>query len=862
MQKLIAFFSILFSFLSNILAQQADSIKRLPQAKWLRAQTIDVKHIALDLQFDWKKKQAIGTATITLSPLKETDKVFLDAGMLTINSISLPNGNALKFIYDGGDKDEGLEINLNRLYKPEESITFTINYHSNWINKSDPNAIGGSFGKGLRFFEPTVSAPIKRKQLWAMGEAEGNRYWFPCYDSPEDARTTELTTTVAKNLTVVSNGDLIEAKDNSDGTKTFHYKTSRPYPNYLTTLAIGEYVDVKQTYAGIPFHTYCYPDEKTAAEATTERLTDMVKFFTELTGVKYPYKTYSQVMVQDFPFPGLVGQNTVSIISDNMIDDYRTHADYLYLWDGVEANALASQWFGNMITVKDWSHEWLVKAFANYIEGLYTSYKNGHDEYLMWYQPFEMGNVLGDWNAGVRHPIVTKNFDNVENYVTGDNYLKYRGSLVLRMLRKEIGDGNWWKAIKHFVKHSAFKSVSTEDLQKAVKEATGINMDWFFDQWVYKMGHPIFEVSKSYDKINKQLDLVLKQIQKPDSNNSYPQVDFFKGKLEIEIDKRIETVWIEPQLENKFSFQVAQEPKLVNADFESHWIKEIKFEKSFGELLFQFQNDKDILGRNAAMAELVGIAKKETTSDADREKIQKAFRVVIEGKSYWRLKTAAISQLNNLFLKSIDKPTVNMLLKIIKNEKALLKASAIGALGSTNNEKYADIFIDCLNDSSDRVIFSAAAALGKTKSPKAFDALVKLKDKPSWKQQSLMAALTGLRQLGDKRGVAVALAALKDNTSPRWFLGNFWDYPFVAAQTLTALGEGSEGYPIIWKRFNQSMEDGDINDIFQNVLLITALADSRGQEAFDLLKDKFKNDKDVMAAVNNYETQFKEAIKK
>lgn len=862
MQKFIALLFVLLVFLNKTMPQQADSIKKLPSPDWVRTKRIDVKHIALDLRFDWEKKQAAGIAAITFSPAAETGKIFLDAGMLTVTSITLQSGASLKFMYDGGDKNDGIEILLDKIYKPEETATITIHYHSNWVNKSDPNAIGGSFGKGLRFFKPTASTPIKRKQIWAMGEAEGNRYWFPCYDAPDDVRTTELRATVDKNLTVISNGDLIETKDNNDGTKTFHYKTDKPYPNYLTTIAIGEYVDVQQMYDGIPFHTYCYPDEKTAAEATTERLTDMVKFFVDVTGIKYPYKSYSQVMVQDFPFPGLVGQNTMSIISDNMIDDYRTHADFLYLWDGVEANALASQWFGNMITAKDWSHEWLVKAFANYIEGLYTDYKNGHDEYLMWYHPFETGSVFGDWNAGIRHPIVTQNFDNVETFITGDNYLKYRGSLVLRMLRNQLGDENWWKVIRHFVKESAFKSVSTSDFQQAIKNVTGDSMDWFFEQWVYKTGHPVFEVTKTYDEKNRQLQLSIKQNQKPDMTNLYSQVEFFQGKMQIEIDERIEEIFIGPKYENVFVFALPRQPKLVNVDFESNWIKEITFEKSFDELLYQFQNDKDILGRNTAMQLLVETAKNENTAETDRIKIQKAFRAVIEGNSYWRLKTTAISQLISLFTKSVDEATIEMLQRVIKKEKALLKASAIGALGLLNDAKYADIFISCLDDSSDRVIFSAANALGKTKSPKAFEALVKLKDKPSWKQQSLMAALTGLRQLGDERAVPVALNALNDNASPRWFLGNFWDYPFIAAQTLAALGKGNEGYPIIWERFKLSVQGDDVNDIFQNVLLITTLADPRGQEAFDLLKQKFKDDANTMIAVNNYETQFKEAVKK
>ena len=114
--------------------------------------------------------------------------------------------------------------------------------------------------------------------------------------------------------------------------------------------------------------------------------------------------------------------------------------------------------------------------------------------------------------------------------------------------------------------------------------------------------------------------------------------------MEIEIDGRIETVWLEPKAENVFTFASSQEPKLVNFDYESTWIKEIKFEKSLDELLYQLQNDKDILGRRWAMGELVNLARNEKTSAEDKAKIYAGFRNVILGNSYWRLRAIAISQ--------------------------------------------------------------------------------------------------------------------------------------------------------------------------------------------------------------------------
>jgi aminopeptidase N len=863
----IPFLFVLLLVQLKTLAQPTDSIKELPPAYQVRVQKIDVKHIALNLQFDWNKKQAYGTATITLAPLIAANTILLDAAQLTIHSIKLPDAGILQFTYDGSDQNDALVVALNKTYAAGEVLTLIINYHTNWVNQSDPNNIGGSFGKGLRFFEPTTSIPIKRKQLWSMGEAEGNRYWFPCYDAPGDLRTTELTATIDKDLTVISNGDLLTTTNNPDGTHTFHYKTSQPYPNYLTTVVVGEYMAVKQQYKDITLQSFCYPDEKAASVATTVRLPDMVKFFSTITGIKYPYKNYSQIMVQDFPFPGMTGQNTVSTVSDNMIDDYRTHADFFYLWDGVEADALAAQWFGNLIAVKDWSHSWLIKSFARYLDGLYTDYKNGHDEFLMWYLTYDGSVTYGDWDAGYRHPIVTQHFDNLETFV-GDNYARYRGSMVLRMLRKQLGEKKWWKVIQFFVKNNAHKSVVTKDFQCAVEMVTGQNADWFFEQWIYKMGHPIFEVTKTYSPEKKELLVTVKQTQKIDEKEAYPQTVFFKGKMEIEIDAHIETIWIAPQFENTYRFIVTQNPKLVNIDFESTWIKEIKFEKSLEEWLYQCENSKDILARNSAIGELVQLAKKESTASLDKEKIYAALRAVIESKVYWRLKTAALAGFMKIVTPavntqpvSLDEATIAMLQHVVKKEKSWVRTSAITLLGMTRNPQFINIYINALNDESERVIAVAAVALGKTKSPQAFDILVPLKDKPSWKNQSLMSALNGLKELGDPRGATIALQAITNHNLPRWFLGNGWDYPFVAAQTLAALGKGQMAYPIIFERFKKSIEENDINDIFSNVLLITTLAHPKGQEVFALLKAKFKNDTNAMAAVNGYEEQFKTLIK-
>jgi aminopeptidase N len=847
---------IVFTFLGFGLAQQPQQIKKLPPVNLPRERKIDVKHIAIDLRFDWQKKQAYGTTSITLSPLNSTDKISLDAGMVTINSISL-NTKPLKFDYQGGDKNDNLKITLDHVYRANEELTVKVDYRTNWVNEVDPNGLsgGGNTGKGLRFSQPTSNDPLKPWEIWSIGDPESNRYWFPSFDAPNDWRTTEFIATVDKKLTVVSNGKLLKTTDNANGTRTFHYKTDTPHPNHLTSFVVGEFVNVKKTFDGIELNNFGYARERDWVDASTERLPDMVKFFSEKTGVKYPYPSYSQVFVQDIG--GFTSNMNVSTITENMVDDFPTHADYLYLWDLTEAEALAGQWFGGYISARDWSDVWLNKGFARYFNCLYTEHKNGTAEWLLWVHNFYQGTYFFDWNSGNRRPIVTKNYADAYS-MTGDNYPSFRGALVLNLLRKHLGDENWWKAIRHYVKSNANKSVTTEDFKKAVEESTGEKLDWFFDQWLYKMGHPIFEVTKNY--AGGTLTLNVNQTQKIDKTNEYPQVEFFQGKIEIEINGKIEQVWLKPQAENVFTFNLPSPPKFINFDYENTWIRELKFEKSFDELLAQFQNTNDALARQSAMLELVKIAKNEKTSTEDKAKVFRTLQTLVLSNAYWRARLGIMSQL--VGLNPTDEATISTLLTVIKNDKSWLRANAIAFLGNTKDAKFTDIYLNCLNDESFRVINSAAVALGKTKTPKAFDALVKLKDKPSMKSQTVISALAGLKELGDPRGFEIAYKALADLNLPRWRLSSIpptWDYRDMAADTIKSLGKSDKAYPLIFERFKKSMAENDLNGIFNNVLLIITLADSRGQEAFDLLKVKFKDDANLMTAINQFEAQFKEA---
>ncbi len=843
--------------------QDADEVKKLPPVNYVRSRDVDIKNVSIDLRFDWDKEQAIGSTVVTLAPFKDLQKFYLDAASMTINSVTL-NGTPLKFNYDAKKEDNNLEIMLPRIYKTGEDVAVKIDYRTNYVNTADADTAIGNFGRGLRFIKPTANEPNKPRQIWSQGETEFNRYWFPGYDSPNDFRTSELRATVQKPFMVISNGALLDVKDNGDNTRTYHWKMDTPYANYLSSIVVGEFTEVKNgEYQGVPVYAYGYPSEAKEVAETTKRVPAMIKFFSEKTGVKYAYPKYSQAMVEDFGG----GMENISATTqiEEMIHDERELLDADS--DSLQSHELAHQWFGDYVTTRQWSDIWLNESFATYFQALWDEESKGKDYFLMNDVRSNQQQVLATWKQGNRRPIVTKHYANKDAMF--DNYAYPGGGSVLHMLRKHLGDELFFKSLNHYLVTNAHQPVETEQLRIAIEQTTGQSMDWFFDEWLYKMGHPVFEVTKSYDDASKKLTLTVKQTQKIDESNPYPQTQFFRTFVEIEIGTpggtRVERVWIEPKETNTYTFAVDGTPNLVNFDYEGTLLKELKFDKPIDELVFQMKNDKDITGRRWAMEELSKAAGNNQTSAADREKIMAAFLSEVTGDSSWLIRRAVISKVQGIVAPpqrpgtmpapvTLDNATVQVLLKAAKDENSLVRADAIELLGATKDPQYAGLYLAALNDRSYSVIDNAAVALGETKDAKSYDALAKLANQTSWKGRVAAAGFRGLAALGDKRGFDLALKTASDKNQPLRVRN-------AAMETIAGTGKGDQrAFPLIFDAYKHALDANNFQGIFSGIQAIIKLADPRGQEAFDLLKAKFKNQQQIMNFATLLESQFKQAI--
>ncbi|MBP6002756.1 MAG: hypothetical protein KA746_04905 [Pyrinomonadaceae bacterium] len=834
-----------------------DEKRPLPAVNWIRSRHIDVKHLDIDLRFDWDKEQAIGVTTVTLAPFADTNTIELDAAMMTINSVKLAGGGALQFAYDAKKENDNLEITLDRVYRAGEDVKVVVDYRTNYVNKVDDTETAiGSFGRGLRFIKPNADNPNKPRQIWSQGESEFNRYWFPSYDSPNDFRTTEMRATVAKPFTVVGNGKLTETKDNGDGTRTFVWKMEQPYTNYLTSIVVSETTPVVQDFDGIPVYNYGYVNETKEVAATVKNLPATMRFFSEITGVKYPYAKYSQAFVEEFGG----GMENISATTqiEEMIHDERELLDTDS--EGLQSHELAHQWFGDYVTCRDWGQIWLNESFATYMQAMWTEKLKGHDEFLYTDVRGNQNATIGTWNQGNRRPIVTKYYANKDAMF--DTYAYPGGGSVLHMLRKHLGDKAFFASLKHYLTQNAHQPVSTEDLRIAIEETTGQSMDWFFDQWLNKMGHPIFEVTQNYDEAKKQLTLNVKQTQKIDLNNEYPQTDYFQSYVDVAIDNKVSRVWLKPQAENVFTFDSAAKPKLVNFDYEGTLLKEMKFEKSTDDLLYQMANDKDPIGRRWAMAELA-----QQGQGSDKAKIVAALIISAEKDTFWRMRRAALSEIANIYSPDPppgqDRPAVKLdanveaaVMRLTKDKETGIRGDALELLGETQDKKFGDMLLAGLSDRSYEVIDQSALGLARVKDPRAYEALVKLTSTPSWKGRIQIAGFNGLAELGDPRGFEAAYKSAIDKS-----------LPFnVRTAALVVVGETGKGdpraYPLIYEKFKAAFDSNNIQGMVNGIQAIVRLADPRGQEALDMLRTKFKDNPGAMQFVASQEAALKAAIKK
>lgn len=473
-----------------------------PQAKLQYApnRDYDLLHVALDLNVDYAKPAFQGVVMHKLSPLRDglATITFHCGANLNIESCEI-DGEKTSFSRDG-DK---LKIAVGRALAPGQVVSVRIRYRS------------GEKNEGFHWIKPTSTEP-QRIGFWTGGQPDHNHGWIPIWDYPNDFATSETRVTVPADWFVVGNGALKSNTLSPDGaTRTFHWQMDQPHATYLLSLAAGPLEVKTDDWQGVTL-MYVVPKGKAnMIEETFGETPELLSFYSNILGVKYPWPKYAQSAMYDFG--GGLENVSATIFGDGLLADKRRG---FRTASGVVAHELAHQWFGDLVTYKHWGELWLGEGFAIFFgQLLYAEHWRGKNEYDHSVENFMQGYF--NESRRYKHPISTSLYENLGAMFDGHSYGK--GGVVLHTLRRTLGDKTFFQGIHHYLTKYRNTPVDSHDLCEAMTEGTGINLEPFFDQWVFKPGHPVLDYTWTWDDAKKEVVLGAKQTQ--DTKDGTPIYD-------------------------------------------------------------------------------------------------------------------------------------------------------------------------------------------------------------------------------------------------------------------------------------------------------------------------------------------------
>jgi aminopeptidase N len=716
-----------------------------------------VEHIFIDINLDVTKQSYRGTCTITLKPIRNCLDLTLDAVSLNIESVEV-DARVQNFDYDG----EQLHVHLDSPTQTDKSIKISITYSC-----YNPT-------RGIYFIQPDKHYPNKPIQVWTQGEDEDSRFWFPCFDYPGQLSTSEIRVRIPKPYIAISNGELVSTNVEVDS-KIYHWLQKEIHPTYLMTLTVGDFSEIQDSWNGKPVTYHVEKGREDDAERSMGKTPRMMEFLSAKYGYPYPFPKYAQVCVDDFIFGGMENTST-TVLTDRCLLDAKAALDNRNT-ESLVVHELAHQWFGDLIVIKHWSHAWVKEGMATYSETMWTEHEYGACD-AAYYRLQDARSYFSEDAERYRRPMVTHVYrEAIELY---DRHIYEKGACVYHMIRTELGEDLFWKAIQTFVQDNAHKTVETIDLLRAIEKATGRNLMSLFDQYVYRGGHPDYQVSYSWDSDAKLAKVTVKQTQadlfdlripigfgiknqelgvKSEKlevkNNDTKQRHLLQvgaaahgsGSSALSTQHSLNTFTVRiKEREQSFYFPLSLKPLFVSFDVGNNFLKTVCLEYPIPELKGQLQFDPHPTSRIYAAAAL---AKKGGLESL------KALGEALKNDSFWGVRAEVAKQIANI---NLDQ-SFDFLIPGLKDESPYVRRAVVEALGQikTNASYKALKSIIQSGDASYYVEAAACRSIGATvtttgdEKPSEEKVIKVLKSvlegKPGWNEVVRSGAIVGLAQI-------------------------------------------------------------------------------------------------------------------
>ena len=540
-----------------------------------RVREYHVRHMKVYFTVNAAEHSATGIVTHYLTPLRgPLSSLQMDArASLVIDSCSL-DGKDAQFEH----KDNVLTVYSKDAPLPNgKEVALEIHYRMSPPG-SDRARTGANGAGGFTWIDATPNDPERRPQFWTQGETNTNSAWVPCYDFPNDKCTSETHTTVPEDWIVIGNGTESPAThDEAAHTRTYNWTMSQPHSTYLLSLVGGELDVQKEMWRGVPLY-YVVPKGKASLiPGSFGNTPDMLSWFSDKLGVKYAWPKYAQCAV--YNFPGGMENVSATTLGANGLTDRRTGN---YPMSSLNSHELAHQWFGDLVTCSDWGDAWLNESFATFFEMYYMEHLDGEDAYQR-----EVENNTQSYLrqvARTRHALSTNFYRGPDDmFDQGHTYAK--GGVILHTLRRQLGDKAFFGGMGFYLKQNAYKPVDTNDLVAALSTYTHKDIKPFFDQWVRKPGHPVLNLTWTYDDARKEVVASVQQTQDTSDGTPIYTTPLTIGLLPATTDSAggsgsrgaimRERVTLS-QVTQEFRIPAAQKPALVLLDPDHDMLREIK----------------------------------------------------------------------------------------------------------------------------------------------------------------------------------------------------------------------------------------------------------------------------------------------
>jgi len=431
--------------------------------------TIDISHYRLDLDIrNFDAGVLYGSAELNMkSKMDNIDAFNLDLLKLTVDSAVYQRAQI-----DVTGNDTVIRVHLGQIAVAGEEFTIKIYYHG------EPNV--EPYGWGGFHFNSSIAYNLGV----AFEDYPHNygRVWYPCIDDFIDRATYDFYITADEDKMAVCTGHLIGVEDNGNGTKLWHWQTEYTLPTYLTSVAVSDYIAIESSFDGIngPLPMFLHVPSKDSLRA--------VNSFRNLGAIMQGYEAHWGA----YPFDrvgfvstpkGAMEHATNVAYPSGCIDGGLTY-EYLY------AHELSHMWFGDKVTCETAEDMWLNEGWAVFNEYLTQEILYGKQAYQQYYLD-KKANVLqfAHINDGGYYALY-----GIPQTITYGETVYQKGALVVHTLRNYLGDEAFFPAVRSYLDAFAYNHASSWDLRDQLAENSGIDLNGFFDSWVFNPGFPQFSV--------------------------------------------------------------------------------------------------------------------------------------------------------------------------------------------------------------------------------------------------------------------------------------------------------------------------------------------------------------------------------